>query len=77
LTLLVDKKPLKIRMANIDAPERRQAFGTRSRQSLSEICWEKDATYDVQDIDQYGRTVAVVFCDGVNANRTQVAQGMA
>lgn len=77
LTLLVDKKPLKIRMANIDAPERKQAFGTRSRQSLSDLCWEKDATYEVQDVDRYGRTVAVVHCDGVNANRAQVEQGMA
>jgi len=77
LTLLVDKKPLKIRLANIDAPEHKQPFGTRSRQSLSNLCWERNATYEVQDIDRYGRTVAVVYCDGVNANRAQVEAGMA
>jgi len=77
MTLLVDKKPLKIRLANIDAPEKKQPFGQRSRQSLSDLCWEKDATYQVQDIDRYGRTVAVVTCDGVEANRAQVERGLA
>lgn len=77
LTLLVDKKPLKIRLANIDAPERAQAFGQRSRESLSDLCWGKDASYEMQDIDRYGRTVAVVMCAGVQANRAQVERGMA
>jgi micrococcal nuclease len=77
LTVLVDKRQVKIRLANIDAPERKQAFGTRSRQSLAELCWGSNATYDVQDIDRYKRVVAVVYCDGVNVNRAQVERGMA
>ncbi|HEY0846266.1 MAG TPA: thermonuclease family protein [Noviherbaspirillum sp.] len=77
LTLLVRGKPLKIRLANIDAPESRQAFGTRSKQHLSTLCYGKEATYRAQDIDRYGRTVAVVYCDGVEANRMQVEYGMA
>jgi micrococcal nuclease len=77
LTLLVDTKPLKVRLANVDAPEKAQAFGQRSKQSLSDLCFGKDATYKVQDVDRYGRTVAVVICAGVEANRAQVARGMA
>jgi micrococcal nuclease len=77
LTLLVDRKPLKIRLANVDAPEKKQAFGERSKQSLSDLCFGKDATYKVQDIDRYGRTVAVVTCAGVQVNRAQVERGMA
>lgn len=77
LTLFVDKRPLKIRLANIDAPERNQAFGERAKQSLFELCFGKDARYATQDIDRYGRTVAVVTCGGVEANRTQVERGMA
>lgn len=77
LTLLVDQKPLKIRLANIDAPEKVQSFGERSKQSLSDLCWSKDASYKVQDIDRYGRTVAVVTCGGVEANRAQIERGMA
>lgn len=77
MTLLVDKKPLKIRLANIDAPEKRQAFGQRSKQSLSDLCWGKDVTYKTKNIDRYRRTVAVVYCDGIEANRAQIKRGMA
>ena len=77
LTLLVDEKPLKIRLANIDAPEKAQAFGERSKQSLFDLCFRTDATYQEQDIDRYGRTVAVVTCAGIEANRAQVKLGMA
>lgn len=77
MTVLVDKKPVKLRLANIDAPEKKQPFGQRSRESLSSICWGKDATFEKQSTDRYGRAVAVVWCDGVEANRRQVVQGMA
>ncbi len=77
MTLLVDSKPLKIRLANIDAPEKKQPFGQRSKQSLSDLCWKKDAQYQAQAIDRYKRTVAVVTCDGINANTTQVQRGLA
>ncbi|MBR7747427.1 thermonuclease family protein [Undibacterium sp. BYS107W] len=77
MTLLVEGKPLKIRLANIDAPERKQAFGQKSKESLSDICWGTDATYEAQTVDRYGRTVAVVFCNDVEANTEQVRRGMA
>lgn len=77
LTLLVDRQPLKIRLANIDAPEKKQAFGQRSKQSLSDLCYRRDAAYTAQTIDRYGRTVAVVTCAGVEVNRAQVERGMA
>lgn len=77
LTVLHDRRPVRIRLANIDAPEKAQAFGERSKQSLSDLCYGKDATYQTVDVDQYGRTVAVVTCNGVNVNQAQVARGMA
>lgn len=77
LTLLVDKKPVKIRLANIDAPEKKQPFGQKSKQSLSSLCWGKNAEYVTQAIDRYKRTVAVVYCDGAQVNAAQVKLGMA
>lgn len=77
LTLLVDDQPLKLRLANIDAPDKAQPFGEQSRQSLSSLCLGKDASYKEQDVDRYGRIMAVVMCDSVEANRTQVVRGMA
>lgn len=77
LTVLKDRHPLRIRLADIDAPEKKQDFGQRSKQSLSDMCFGKDARYDVRAIDKYGRTVARVRCAGVDVNPAQVARGMA
>ena len=77
LTVLVDRKPIKVRLADIDAPERKQPYGTRSRQSLAELCHKKLATVGARDTDRYGRTVGYVRCAGVEANAEQVRRGMA
>jgi micrococcal nuclease len=77
LTLLVNNRPLKIRLANIDAPEKKQPFGQKSKESLSALCWGKDARYAAQSIDRYKRTVALVTCGDVGVNREQVRRGMA
>lgn len=67
----------KIRLAAIDAPEKAQPFGNRSKQSLSDLCFRKQAVVDVVDMDRYGRSVGVVTCDGVKANEAQISAGMA
>ena len=68
---------IKVRLAEIDAPEKGQAFGGRSKQHLSDICFDKPAEIKPQTRDRYGRTVARVICDGVDANAEQVRAGMA
>jgi len=67
----------RVRMAEIDAPEKAQAFGSRSKLSLSGICFSKQAQVQVIDTDRYGRTVGRVNCDGTDANLIQVQRGMA
>lgn len=68
---------IKVRLAEIDAPEKKQPFGARSKESLSELCYDKAATADIQAKDRYGRTVARIKCDGVDANAAQISRGMA
>jgi endonuclease YncB( thermonuclease family) len=77
LTMLVSRKQIKVRLVDIDAPERKQPFGTRSRQSLFEICGGKSARFDDRGEDRYGRTLGQVACAGVDANEEQVRRGMA
>lgn len=77
LTILQDGKPIRIRLANIDAPEKGQGFGERAKQSLSELCYRKDATFKVVSTDRYGRAVALVSCAGIDVNRIQVERGLA
>jgi len=72
-----DQREIKIRLAEIDAPEKRQAFGTRSKQSLSDLCFGKQAQVVSKVKDRYKRTVAHVKCSGVDANTEQVKRGMA
>lgn len=55
----------KIRLAKIDAPEKIQSFGMKSKQNLSKICFGKQARAEVETIDRYGRSVAVISCDKV------------
>jgi len=68
---------LKVRLAEIDAPERRQAFGSRSRQHLASLCFRKQAEVRPTATDRYRRTVARVHCEGTDANAAQVRAGMA
>jgi len=62
---------------DVNAPEKAQAFGNRSKQSLSELCFDKTATLADQGKNRYGRTLARVHCDGLDANAEQVRRGMA
>lgn len=78
LTLLDDNRHQhKIRLAEIDAPEKAQPFGQVSKKALSDLCFQKNASVLVVDIDRYGRSVGRVNCAGVDANLRQVEQGMA
>jgi endonuclease YncB( thermonuclease family) len=78
LTLVTtSKQQYKIRLAEIDAPEKHQPFGTRSKQSLSDLCFGKQAEVTPRVIDRYKRTVAHIKCAGVDANTEQVNRGMA
>lgn len=78
LTLLdVANTQHKIRLAGIDAPERAQPFGNRSKQSLSDLAFNRQATVETMKKDRYGRSVGKVLVDGQDVNLQQVARGMA
>lgn len=78
LTVLVGRGDrLRIRLAEIDAPELGQPFGQASKRSLSDLCFGKVATVVPKSIDRYKRIVALVFCEGSEANQQQLARGMA
>ena len=78
LTLLTSSnEQVKIRLAGIDTPERKQPFGNRAKQALANLAFQKQALIEVEAKDRYGRTVGVVFVDGLNVNAELVKQGMA
>ncbi len=67
----------KIRLAGIDAPESKQAFGSRSKQNLSDLVFGKDVAVEWDKRDRYQRVVGVVLVDGHDVNLEQVRAGMA
>ena len=77
LTILVDKQQLKIRLSDLDTPERKQPFGTRAKQALSDLAYGKQARVVEVTKDRYGRIVGRVYVDGIDVNRELVAQGYA
>lgn len=68
---------VQVRLAEIDEPERRQAFGERSRLHLRTLCLHQRAELRPVTRDRYGRMVARVSCAGVDASRVMVRDGMA
>lgn len=75
--LTADQQQIKTRLARIDAPEKRQPYGERSRQSLAGMVFDRDVRLDVLTTDRYGRTVATVWRGKVDVNQAQIAAGLA
>ena len=71
------KEQVRVRLSSIDAPERRQAYGTRSRQHLAGLVFDHHVRIEEQGSDRYGRVIGVVHVDGRNANQEMVRAGMA
>jgi endonuclease YncB( thermonuclease family) len=67
----------KVRLSGIDAPEKSQPFGNRSKESLSELVFKKSVTVDGDKKDRYGRSVGKVIANGLDVNLIQIERGMA
>ena len=77
LTVRIDDRVLKLRLADIDAPEAGQPFGARAWESLAQVCDAKAATVDELEIHRGRRVSAEIECNGVDASTEQVRRGMA
>ena len=67
----------KIRLAGIDAPEKRQAFGNVSRLSLAEQVAGQSVTVEWFKFDKYRRKLGKVLLGGLDCNLVQIKSGMA
>ena len=77
IEVLHANRPIRVRLANIDAPEKHQAFGSRSRDYLGDMVFRRQVSIKDQGQDRYGRVIGVVYIAGVNANAEMVRAGMA
>jgi len=72
-----DKRQHKVRLAGIDAPEKRQPFGTKSREFLAALVFRQEVDVDFKKTDRYGRIVGKVLVANVDAGLRQIEAGMA
>ena len=77
VTVLRDREPVKVRLTEIDAPERKQPFGQRSRQHLADLVFRKEVLVVEHGKDRYGRTLGRLKLGAVDANEEQIRSGMA
>ena len=67
----------KIRLQGIDAPERKQAFGKRSKEYLSDLVAGEPVVVDWSKRDWYKRIVGKIIYRGKDINLEMVKAGMA
>lgn len=76
--LTAENEQVKVRIYAIDAPEKKQAFGTKAKECLSDLIFGKTVTIKQQSKDRYGRTVAWVYTpDGKDVSAEMLRAGMA
>jgi micrococcal nuclease len=77
LTVLVEQREVRVRLAGIDAPERGQPYANASRRALAGRVARREVVVDADGRDGFGRTLGVVRADGVDVNRAMVRDGWA
>lgn len=66
VAILIESRTVRVRIADIDAPETGQPFSSKSRGWLAALCRQAQATIEPTASDRYGRLVAHVTCSGVD-----------
>lgn len=78
ITLLdTSNNQLKIRFSGIDAPERKQAFGEKSRDYLASMIAGKTVEVKVKEKDKYGRYIGTVYSNNKDINLEMLKGGYA
>lgn len=67
----------KIRLAGIDAPERKQAFGKKAKQYLADLIGAQQVTVEFDKRDRYGRIVGKIIFNDKDINLEMVRVGLA
>ena len=77
ISVLVVGRPVRVRLAGIDAPERGQPFANASRHALESRVAGRDVLVVERGRDGYGRMLGRVHVDGIDVNAEQVRSGYA
>lgn len=68
---------LKLRLTDIDAPERNQAFGQKARRALTKLCKGSAISVELAGKDKYNRHLGKLQCNQTDASLYMAEHGYA
>lgn len=77
ITILNRGKEVEVRLYGVDAPEKTQPFGQNAKNFIGAMASDKELWVKTIRKDTNGRTVGLVFANGINLNEQLVSQGYA
>jgi len=77
ITVLHDRRPVRIRLHRVDCPEQAQPFGQRAKQFTAKLVFGNVVTVEVVTIGTCGRTIATVLLGGKSLGDELVKAGLA
>jgi len=72
-----ENRQFRIRLSGIDAPEKKQAFGTHAKETLARQLFGQAVVIEWSKTDRYGRILGKIEVGGVDANLEQLRAGSA
>ena len=76
--ILWEGKGKSVRLAPVDCPEKKQAFGMRAKEFVSRFCYGKTVEIIISSKpDRYGRWIAEIFYNNQNLNKELIRNGLA
>ena len=67
----------KLRINDIDAPEKNQSYGKKSRRALMQLCESGEFKATITGQDKYGRKLGKLYCHDQDASLYMVQNGYA
>lgn len=77
ITILQNKEQTKVRLYGIDAPEKKQGYGQKSRQFLASLIAGQMVEIEPKGKDRYKRTLGIIHHKGQDINAQMVLNGYA
>lgn len=77
ITVLSGKEQTKVRLYGIDAPEKKQDYGQKSRQFLASLIAGQIVEVEPKGKDRYKRTLGIIHYKGQDINAQMVLNGYA
>jgi endonuclease YncB( thermonuclease family) len=77
LSLLVGRQQYTVRLAGVDAPERYQVWGDRSKTNLSRLSMNQMAVAECARVEQQGQKICKLTVKAVDIGLEQIQDGMA